>query len=803
MKKLYTAIMAAALSVSMVSSSLAATQLAAPQVRWSTSKEAVPEYSRVENASNRYKLESYKDGEKFHTTTISHGATNTNEWLAHSGFVNRLKDSGIYSFRVMALGDGIDTLDSEWSAISSDWTFEKPSVQFGTPSNLRWDGTVTRWDAPEIPSEYEQYLSGYEVYLYGDGASKHGYLSTGKTSLSLDYKEYMNDEDVEEYTFSVRAISNTPSVIFHGELVYSDASYNTGAASGSISSIIDSITEGDPDALANAPDTLSKNLADVQVAMQTDAEVLDKISTLESQYKDLNNLNLDTNIAADTGIDPNEVKIVGALLNAENPNTTVSLNIRKPEKEILVDAMAYKNSIQLDFHLEGAVSKLKVPVRITIPIPANINPDFLRILHYTNDGTLKEILFPEIEGNMASFTVSSFSPFVFAEEGADLEAVATPSNADEFEKLAAALPDADPENPLDDPLSDLSEEERKAALSGVRKLVAAMNSHTDIRKALLKDEDTVYKLSSILYHQGGSDIFPDYDGDEIERIMYHSLAFASEFDSIDGLRAELSDIATPSNATGKYEFTLNLYKTADGEEEAVNTLMSPMKFLIPLPDGYTYSSSGNGTNDQTAVSYDKDTGCIVIYTLKTGKFSISVREISSSGDDDSSDNDDNSNNGDNSGNNGGSGNGGNSGNNGGSGSGSSGGKSRSTSRITAKSPEGGKWVKTGDSYTYRYSDGTLALDCWLEITWNDTKHWYYFNAKGVMMTGWVKDNLGNWYYLNPTSNGVYGSMVTGWNLIDGKWYYFNEKGDGFKGTMLYDTTTPDGYKLDKSGVWIQ
>lgn len=103
---------------------------------------------------------------------------------------------------------------------------------------------------------------------------------------------------------------------------------------------------------------------------------------------------------------------------------------------------------------------------------------------------------------------------------------------------------------------------------------------------------------------------------------------------------------------------------------------------------------------------------------------------------------------------------------------------------------------------YYYSDGLLASNCWLEITWNNTTHWYHFSASGIMDTGWIKDNLGNWYYLNVSADKVYGSMVTGWNLIDGKWYYFNEKSDGFKGTLLTDTTTPDGYQVDADGVWI-
>ena len=85
-----------------------------------------------------------------------------------------------------------------------------------------------------------------------------------------------------------------------------------------------------------------------------------------------------------------------------------------------------------------------------------------------------------------------------------------------------------------------------------------------------------------------------------------------------------------------------------------------------------------------------------------------------------------------------------------------------------------------------------------------------------MATGWVKDN-GTWYYLNEN----YGAMVAN-NWIkdaDGSWYFFRGngamvanswvqwKGEWYycdkDGRMLTDTTTPDGYKVDKNGKWIK
>lgn len=83
-----------------------------------------------------------------------------------------------------------------------------------------------------------------------------------------------------------------------------------------------------------------------------------------------------------------------------------------------MDAMRYKNTIQVDFSLSGAVPELKVPVRITVPIPENVNPEFFHVLHYSNDGTYEDIWPLEIdrEARTASFTVTHFSTFVLAEE---------------------------------------------------------------------------------------------------------------------------------------------------------------------------------------------------------------------------------------------------------------------------------------------------------------------------------------------------------------------------------------------------
>ena len=44
-------------------------------------------------------------------------------------------------------------------------------------------------------------------------------------------------------------------------------------------------------------------------------------------------------------------------------------------------------------------------------------------------------------------------------------------------------------------------------------------------------------------------------------------------------------------------------------------------------------------------------------------------------------------------------------------------------------------------------------------------------------------------------------MQTGWGLLDGVWYYFNPISDGKRGIMYAGQRTPDGYYVDKNGVW--
>ena len=111
-------------------------------------------------------------------------------------------------------------------------------------------------------------------------------------------------------------------------------------------------------------------------------------------------------------------------------------------------------------------------------------------------------------------------------------------------------------------------------------------------------------------------------------------------------------------------------------------------------------------------------------------------------------------------------------------------------------------------WSYYDSDGRRVFNVWKQLLYEGTMFWYHFGADGYMDTGWFKDTDGNWYYLNPVSDGTRGAMKTGWfKDVDGNWYYLNPVSDGTQGAMKtgWFTDPQDGhlYYLDpKTGAMV-
>ena len=96
------------------------------------------------------------------------------------------------------------------------------------------------------------------------------------------------------------------------------------------------------------------------------------------------------------------------------------------------------------------------------------------------------------------------------------------------------------------------------------------------------------------------------------------------------------------------------------------------------------------------------------------------------------------------------------------------------------------FVKVDGSWYYLSSSGAMFTG------WGtDGNSWFYFDGSGAMKTGWYKEN-GTWYYLDEA-----GIMKTGWFKVGPHWYYAYDSG-----ALAVSTTTPDGYRVNGNGEWV-
>lgn len=143
------------------------------------------------------------------------------------------------------------------------------------------------------------------------------------------------------------------------------------------------------------------------------------------------------------------------------------------------------------------------------------------------------------------------------------------------------------------------------------------------------------------------------------------------------------------------------------------------------------------------------------------------------------------------------------------GSGSSG--SSSSGRATVRADVGnigadGAWMQDARGWKCKAADGTWYTNCWKELTYQNEKSWYRFDAQGYLVTGWYQEN-GTWYYLNPKSDGKLGKMLTGWQYINDIWYYFTENAGDKQGAMFCNrwaelpyNGTVEWYYFDENGT---
>lgn len=365
----------------------------------------------------------YKDGQKL-------GRMERHYFTDGGVYSSSIMESGNYKFSVYVEAeiDGVVQKSSE--IFSSEQEYTVPEQRLGGVQDIVWDAEkMGKFYFTPLEGEVDYYwVRGYKEV---DGGKSHGYgcgVGTGYGSvektedgrIAVDISNYIKESGEGIYYASVQAFSKNIDAMANGYESELSAPLDTRAKSASVSDkITDAVTSKDPtEAVKTIQETIG--VSELATNMQIDDTVLKQIQKLETDYKESNNITVEVpNVSAEAatlGVDSSRVSMVGAAFNA-NPNSAVSLAISVPETKVEVPE-GYKNGVQLDIKLNGASSAdgtLEMPITITMPVPAGVELGKLILWHYHGDSR-DEVKYKDNADGTITFTVTSFSTFLFTEE---------------------------------------------------------------------------------------------------------------------------------------------------------------------------------------------------------------------------------------------------------------------------------------------------------------------------------------------------------------------------------------------------
>ena len=362
-------------------------------------------------------------------------------WRGYHDYPDR--ESGDYYFTVQAVGDEEQYKDSP-VVTSPIWHYERPEAALAAPTGLHWEGQTACWSDE---SNNAADLYGYEIQFRCVAPETEAETGTKYTltmdELSSDGLKHTLQDWVKDLLgsgtcqFRLRAVSGDITRFRHSQWsAFSAESTQLTAPSTVAKALEQLLTHYQPEAGSTTLGEAQANALKSAVAAKKDElertlcsgaggsnGVADKLQALE----DLVGGSASVTVTGDapTAITQSGVSIVGARLNG---TADVTLKIDKAETagaEASINLAQYHNTIPFSMTLEGVDAQeqhqpLAVPVLITLPLPNNINPSFLVLLHKIGDDWQE--IFPyqvfydkTLERDCVRFTVTSFSDFAFAQ----------------------------------------------------------------------------------------------------------------------------------------------------------------------------------------------------------------------------------------------------------------------------------------------------------------------------------------------------------------------------------------------------
>lgn len=339
--------------------------------------------------------------------------------------------SGKYYFTVQSLADYKEYRNSD-IATSGFYEYVQPSGKLTGCSNLQWEDRndeFFRWVNWDNLTTDRKYVDGYEVKFYYSPTENGSYTEYGamfgrgnRESESPFHDHYLQEMGTGFYKFKVRALSrdieqmgNSPWSEFSPALNVSDIPQQMNQ---NLGTLINSSANATPEDIRTEVQKLDTQ--DLKAALLTDksnSESTDKLKQLEQKAGGSAPITVTQDAAV---FNTNDISIVGANLNNKKDSATdpIQLVVDRPEEEHVIPEL-YNSSVAVKFSMTldnvEDPKNLKVPVKITLPVPESINPEFLVVFHYHVDGTY-EILWPYVHVNngkyYADFVLTSFSDFV-------------------------------------------------------------------------------------------------------------------------------------------------------------------------------------------------------------------------------------------------------------------------------------------------------------------------------------------------------------------------------------------------------
>lgn len=344
-------------------------------------------------------------------------------------------ESGTYYFTVQAIASYYNYTNSD-IVKSPDWTYKKPEKSISFPADLWWNGREANWT--ERDDESLTYIYHMEFYKFNNATEKYDLIyksrNEWRSCKQLD-ADILKEHGIGKYCFRVRTTSRDITKEHHSSWSeYSPVFFYDGAISNVEMQLEDFIYDINDEFRENELSDDDKlylrnrlrrivDSSELQKAMLEDSDiegngtgVIAKVKQIQQRLGDVTQVNVKN--ADQLGISDKDVTVIGA--NFNNDNGDAVLNIDQVNGNIEVPS-EYKNAIKFSMTLENVdnSSELDIPVKITMPVPENINGDYISILHFKNDNSYEEIAKPYVftkNGKQyVSFVVTGFSDFAMVE----------------------------------------------------------------------------------------------------------------------------------------------------------------------------------------------------------------------------------------------------------------------------------------------------------------------------------------------------------------------------------------------------